>query len=192
MDALWRALELAITREGDQLTKRLQTPPWESSDKATRDAWSALTAPRYANEHRQRLKGSLNDTARRLTERAVMDCMRVAGQLVAGLEGELSTLPGAAALDLRQQELGGLVRLRAEASYPPQTRYIRFTPLVPDARIGFELLWGQFSYGRAPGHFDGRSFGDLSYSVACARAWLLEGCDWKQIPPPPRPSADSR
>lgn len=186
VDPLWLALDEARCRAGPDLTHRLATPPWESTDPQVAAAWAALTAPDNFDRLSERLETALNPTARRATENALEECIRrlraspseMLGRLVACLDG----VTGAGQLAFRHPELAGVPRLVVESAWPPHTRYIQFTPLEATSPYEFGLLWGQFSQGRAEGDFDARSLGSLAYCKACVEAWLVQGCDWKAFP----------
>ena len=187
VDPLWLALDEARCRAGPDLPRRLETPPWESTDDQVAAAWAALTAPGNLDRLSERLGMALNPTARRATEKALEQCNHrlrsspnaMLGRLLARVEGATDMRR----LAIRRPELAGVPRLVLETAWPPHTRYIQFTPLEATSPYEFGLLWGQFSQGRAEGDFDARSVGSLARCTACVEAWLVRGCDWKAFPP---------
>ncbi|MCW8138118.1 MAG: hypothetical protein KIT58_04365 [Planctomycetota bacterium] len=185
VDPLWLALDLARCRPEPGVFERLKTPPWESTDEAIRAAWAALTHPANIQRLEARLTESLNATAQHFTEVALEQARALRASPAAMINrlfirlqrGDLSTVR------VEQKDLAGVPRLTCEASWPPHTRYIQFTPCESDLEDEYGLLWGQFSQGRAPGDFDSRALGDLTYALLCVEVWLTQGSRWEEFPP---------
>jgi len=79
VDPGWFALEQARCRPGPDITERLRTPPWESTDPQIVAAWEAITAPDKLQRLEERLRLDLNPTAQKATEMALEECLRRRG-----------------------------------------------------------------------------------------------------------------
>ena len=77
-DHLWLRLDRLIHAEvpGDSVIESASSDPWEHPRHEVREVWSLLTRRENRELLSKRLELSLNPKARRITERALLECER--------------------------------------------------------------------------------------------------------------------